>query len=62
MRRLEELARLFSIEEALFRDCDTTIDVQLHAMDRKAYRVALDDAILAMQDARRALVAVVQRA
>jgi hypothetical protein len=36
MRRLQELARLFSIEERPFRDCDTTIDVQLHALDRQA--------------------------
>jgi hypothetical protein len=49
-------------KERLFRDCDTRIDVQLHTMDRQSYRDALHDAILAMQRARAALVAVVQRA
>jgi hypothetical protein len=59
---LEELARRFSIEERLFRDYDTRIDVQLHATDRRLYRDALHDTILAMRRAKQALVAVVQRA
>jgi len=54
-------SRMRRLEERLFRDCDTRIDVQLHAMDQQAYRDALRDAILAMQRARAALVAVVQR-
>jgi len=34
VRRLEELSRLFSIEEGLFKDCDTAINVQLSFNDR----------------------------
>jgi hypothetical protein len=60
-RRLEELSRLFTIEESLFKYCDVVIGVQLHFTDRQAYRDALDRAIRAFGEARATLVAVVQR-
>jgi hypothetical protein len=62
MRRLDVLVQRLSAAERLFRGCDTRIDVQLHAMDRQAYRDALHEAILALQRAKRALVAAVHRA
>jgi hypothetical protein len=37
------------------------LDVQMHTVDRQAYRDALHRAIRAMEEARRALVDVVQR-
>jgi hypothetical protein len=61
LRRLDELARLLSIEEGRFKDCDCTLDVQLHFTNRQEYRAALHDAIRGLSRARIALAAVVHR-
>lgn len=61
MRRLDELARLLSIDEGRFRKCYCTSDVQMNATDRDEYRAALRDAMSALTRARVALAAVVHR-
>jgi hypothetical protein len=52
MRCLEELARLLSIEEGLFEDCDTPIDLSISANERHEYRAALHDAVRCLGRAR----------
>jgi hypothetical protein len=61
MRRLDELARLLSIEEGFFKDCETSLHLSIPANEGHEYRAALHDAIQGLGAPGGVLVKVVDR-